>query len=70
MTRISDITVITPTSNYPGMAAPETPRQQQREQTLDWVSRNALSTFRRTWCKAKVGSRGIDSALGSATSTE
>lgn len=52
MTRKSDIAVNTSTSNYPGMAAPEIRRQQQREQTLEWISANALSTFRLAWRKA------------------
>jgi hypothetical protein len=70
MTQKSNIAVITPTGNWPGTAAPEIRRQQQREQTLEWVSRNALSTLRRAWRKAKLGGSGIDCALGSATSAE
>lgn len=70
MTRNSDIAVITPTSDYTGMAAPAIRRQRQREQTLEWVSHHALSTLRSAWCKAKLGSSGIDSALDSATSAE
>jgi hypothetical protein len=53
MTHKSNIEVDTPTSSYPRLTGPETLRQQQREQTLEWVSLNALSTLRKTWCKAK-----------------
>jgi len=36
------------------MAGLEVLRQQQREQTLEWISLNALSTFQSTWRKAKL----------------
>jgi hypothetical protein len=52
MTQISD--------SYVGLAAPEIRRQQQREQTLEWVSRNALSTLRSAWCRAKLDSSDLD----------
>jgi len=68
MTRISDIAVKAPANNYAGMAAPEIRRQQQREQTLEWVSRNALSAVRRAWCGAKLNSSDIDRVPGSARS--
>ena len=53
MTHKSNIEVDTSTSKYPRLAGPEVLRQQQREQTLEWVSLNALSTLRKTWSKAK-----------------
>jgi hypothetical protein len=68
MTQKSDIAVTAPASNYLGMAAQEIRRQQQREQTLEWVSRNALSTLRSAWCRAKLDSSGIDYAPGSGRS--
>ncbi len=66
MTHKSDIEVDTSTSSYARMAGPETVRQQQREQTLEWVSLNALSTFRSTWRKAKLVSGGTDGAPDSS----
>ncbi len=63
MTRKSDIEVNTLTSSYAHMAGLEPLRQQQREQTLEWISTNALSTFRSAWC-------GIDCAPGSGTSAD
>jgi hypothetical protein len=68
MTQISDIAVKSPAGNYPGMVAPEIRRQQQREQTLEWVSRNALSALRSTWCRAKLHSSDFDRVLGSGRS--
>jgi hypothetical protein len=63
MTRNSDIEVNTLTSSYAHMAGLESLRQQQREQTLEWVSLNALSALRSTWHKAKLVNRGApDSA--------
>ena len=53
MTRNTDIEVNTLTRNHPGMAAAAIRRQQQREQTLEWVSLNALATLTSAWCKAK-----------------
>lgn len=70
MIRKSDIAVNAQASQYPGMAAAAIRRQQQREQTLEWVSRNALSTLRGAWCKAKLASSGINCAPGSATLAE
>lgn len=67
MTRKSDIEVNTLTSSYAHMAGLESLRQQQREQTLEWVSLNALSTLRSTWRKAKLANRG---ASDSATLAE
>ena len=67
MTRKSHIEVNTLTSSYAHMAGLASLRQQQREQTLEWVSLNALSTLRSTWRKAKLVNRG---ALDSATSAE
>jgi len=59
MTQESDTSIITPTSNYPGTAAPEVRRQQHREQTFEWIARNAPATFRREWRKAKLGGSSI-----------
>ena len=70
MTQKSDSAVKAPASNYPGMAAPEIRRQQQREQTLEWLSLNALSTFQSAWRRAKLDSGGIDCALGSGRSAQ
>ena len=53
MTHKSNFEVDTPTSSYPHLSGPEVLRQQQREQTLEWVSLNALSTLRKTWSEAK-----------------
>jgi hypothetical protein len=52
MTRKSDISVNTPTSSCPEIEAEKKQRQQQREQTLAWISSNALSTFRLAWHNA------------------
>jgi len=63
MTRKSDIEVNTLTSGYAHLAGLESLRQQQREQTLEWVSLNALSTLRSSWRKAKLVNHGApDSA--------
>jgi hypothetical protein len=70
MTHKHNIEVDTSTSSYPRMAGLETLRQQQREQTLEWVSLKALSTLRSTWCKAKLVSSGADAAPDSATLAE
>ena len=70
MTRKSDIAVNAQASQYPGMAAAAIRRQQQREQTLEWVSHNALSTLRGAWCKAKLASSSNDCAPGFVTSAE
>ena len=53
MTHKSNIEVDTSTSSCPRLSGLEALRQQQREQTLEWVSLNALSTLRKTWSKAK-----------------
>ena len=52
MTRKSDISVNTPTSGYPEIEVAKMLRQQQREQTLAWISTNALSTLRHAWHRA------------------
>ena len=57
MTPKSETTSNVRTSNYPGLAAAEIRVKQEREQTLDWVSHNALSTVRNTWCKARLNDR-------------
>ncbi len=67
MTHKSDIEVNALTSSYARMAGLESLRQQQREQTLEWVSLNALSTLRSSWRKAKLVNRGApDSATFAA----
>ena len=53
MIRKSDISVDTPTSNCPEIEAAKMRHQQQREQTLAWISTNALSTFRHAWHNAQ-----------------
>jgi hypothetical protein len=70
MTRKSDIAVNALTGIYPSMAAAEIRLQQQREQTLEWIATNALSTYRGAWCRAKSVDSGIDCATGSPTSAE
>jgi hypothetical protein len=52
------------------MAGPEALRQQEREQTLEWVSLNALSTLRCAWRKAKLAGSGADGAPDSAALAE
>ena len=47
-----NISVTTPTSSCPEIEAAKMRRQQQREQTLAWISTNALSTFRVAWHNA------------------
>jgi hypothetical protein len=63
-----DISIHTLTGICPSMAAAEIRRLQQREQTLEWISTNALSTFRSAWCGAKLNSNGY--APGSGTSAQ
>ena len=36
--------------NSRNLTAQESKRQQQRDETLDWISTNALSALRLTWC--------------------
>lgn len=60
MTHKSDIEVKTQASSYSRMASLEALRQQQRKQTLEWVSLNALSTLRSTWRKAKLVNSGVN----------
>ncbi len=48
----SNISVNTPTSSCPEIEAEKLRRQQQREQTLAWISTNALSTFQHAWHRA------------------
>jgi len=62
MTHKSDIEVKTQTSSHSRMAGLEALRQQQRKQTLEWVSLNALSTLRNTWREAKLVNSGVDGA--------
>jgi len=49
MTRKSDISVYTPTTGCPEIEAAKMRRQQQQQQTLAWISTNALSTLRLAW---------------------
>ena len=53
MTPKSDTGINTRSSDYRGLAAAELQLKREREQALEWVSRNALSTVQSTWCKAK-----------------
>ncbi len=68
MTQNPGIAVSSLTGIYPGMAAAEIRRRQQRDQTLEWISTNALAALRSAWCRAKLG--GSDDAPGSGTSAE
>jgi len=57
MTPKTDTSTNTQSSSYAGLAAAEIQRKQEREQTLEWVSHNALSTVQNTWCKAGLNDR-------------
>jgi len=57
MTPKIDTATHTRTSTYAGLAAAEIRRKQELEQTLEWVSHNALSTVQNTWCKARLNDR-------------
>jgi hypothetical protein len=70
MTQKSDSAITAPAGNHPGMAATEIRRQQQREQTLEWLSLNALSTFQSAWRRAKLDGSGIDCAPGAGRSAQ
>ena len=52
MKRKSDIAVNALIGEFPIMATPKIRRQQERQQTLEWISTTALSTLRRVWRKA------------------
>jgi hypothetical protein len=52
MRRKSDIAVNALTDEHPNIAAQKAQRQQQREQTLEWISTTAFSTLRLAWRKA------------------
>jgi hypothetical protein len=52
MQRQSDNSVVTPIKHYPEIEAEIQKRQQQRQQTLAWISTNAASTLRGAWHKA------------------
>jgi hypothetical protein len=54
MTPKSHIEINTRTNEYRGLAATQFQRKQERQQALEWVSHNALSTVRDTWRKAKL----------------
>jgi len=47
------------TRNEPcrGLMAAELQVKREREQALEWVSQNALSTVQSTWCKAGQNDR-------------
>jgi hypothetical protein len=51
MQRQYDNSVITPARNYPELEAEKLKRQQQRQQTLTWLSTHAASTVRVAWHK-------------------
>jgi len=51
MQRQYDNSVITPARNYPELEAEKLKRQQQRQQTLAWLSTHAASTVRVAWHK-------------------
>jgi hypothetical protein len=57
MTPNPDTGINTRTSDYAGLAAAELQLRKERDQALEWVSHNALSTVRNTWCKAKQNDR-------------
>jgi hypothetical protein len=42
---------------YRGLPAAQIQLKKEREEALEWVSHNALSTVRNTWCKARLGDR-------------
>lgn len=70
MTQNPDNAVNTLTGIHTGMAAGDARRQQQREQTLEWISINAFSTLRSVWSEAKLSDSGSDYAFGPGTSDE
>jgi hypothetical protein len=50
--RTSDIAVNALTDGHLNSEAQKVRRQQQREQTLEWISTTALSTLRLAWRRA------------------
>jgi len=68
MTQNPDIEVKTLTRIDPIIAAREIRRQQQREQTLEWIATSAFLTLRSAWSRAKLS--GNDYAPGSSSSGE
>ena len=44
-------------SDYRGLAAAGIQLKKEREEALEWVSHNALSTVQNTWCKARLSDR-------------
>jgi len=58
MTPKTDTDVQTRANDYRGMAAAAIRCKQEREQALEWVSHNALSSVQNTWCKARLNDRG------------
>jgi hypothetical protein len=59
MTPKSDTGSNTRISSYRGLAATEIQRKQEREQALDWVSHNALSSVQNKWCRARLNDRRL-----------
>jgi len=53
MTPKTDATNPVPANPFPGPASADIRCKQDREEALEWVSHNALSTVRNTWCKAR-----------------
>jgi hypothetical protein len=47
------IAVNTQPGIYSGMAVAEIQRQQERQETLKWISINALTALRSAWCEAR-----------------
>ncbi len=58
MTPKSDTETRTRANDYRGLTATEIQRKQEREQARLWVSHNALSAVRNTWCKSRLNDRG------------
>jgi hypothetical protein len=70
MRRKPDIAVNALSEEHLSRVAQEAFRQQRREQTLEWISTNALSTLRLAWRKSSSGNSRIDGSPGSATPSE
>ena len=57
MTPRIDTEIKTLANDYRGLTAPAIQSKQEREQALEWVSHNALSSVREKWCKARLNDR-------------
>jgi len=66
----SDIAIDALAGNALSMAAQKIRRQQQRGQTLEWISTNALSALRLAWRETYLGNSTINYSLSSATAPE